>query len=139
MNRYDRFTGNPPRGRPGPYDRDLGARRGGSYGRDYRPASAGRPRPGYARDFEPGTRDRARSASRPEYGGDYWWLGERAYERNHRGGRYDERYRKFDETHHPRYSPVGGTYPAMGGRYRYRRPPAPLREERWFSDWTRWF
>jgi hypothetical protein len=68
---------------------------------------------------------------------DDWWLG------GHHPGRYDEAYdrafREFDERHHPRYSPVGGTYHAMGGSYQYRRPPRPLRDDMWFSDWTRWF
>ena len=54
-------------------------------------------------------------------------------------GPYDRGYQEFDRQSHPRYSPIGGTYPAMGGRYAYHRPPRPLREDTWFSDWTRWF
>jgi len=80
---------------------------------------------------------RARSGNRGGYDGDYWWLGERAFEQNRE--RYDERYRRFNEETRPRFSPVGGTYQAMGGDLPYRRTPGPLREERWFSDWTRWF
>lgn len=96
---------------------DYGHRRGGGYWRgDW---SASRP---------PETRGGHR---------DDWWLG------GHHPGRYDESYdrafREFDERHHPRYSPVGGTYHAMGGSYQYRRPPRPLRDDMWFSDWTRWF
>ena len=72
---------------------------------------------------------------------DEWWLGghhparyDRAFDRP-----YDRAYREFDARHHPHFSPIGGTYPAMGGAYQYRRPPRPLRDEMWFSDWTRWF
>lgn len=79
-----------------------------------------------------------------EYGGepapgarDDWWLAGR------RPGRYDESYdrayRDFEERNRPHFSPVGGTYRAMGGAYDYHRPPRPLRDEMWFSDWTRWF
>lgn len=71
-----------------------------------------------------------------EGGGDYWWMGERAYPRD-RG--YDPEYRRFDRENRPQYSPIGGMYHAMGGEYRYGRPPRPLREDTWFSDWTRWF
>jgi hypothetical protein len=71
-------------------------------------------------------------------GRDDWWLG------GHLPGRYahdyyDRAYREFDRRHHPHYSPVGGTYAAMGGAMRYGRPPRPLRDDAWFSDWTRWF
>jgi hypothetical protein len=77
--------------------------------------------------------------ARSRYGGDYWWLGERETERNARPRMYDEAYRRFSESHHPRFTPVGGMYPAMGGSYSRHRPPRPLREPMWFSDWTRWF
>lgn len=70
-------------------------------------------------------------------GRDEWWLG------GHHPGRYDETYdrayQEFDQQNRPRYSPVGGTYSAMGGSYRYRGAPRPLRDDMWFSDWTRWF
>lgn len=94
----------------------------GGYGGDF---AASRPAR-YGRDF----------GRTPRYGGDYWWIGERAYPQ---GASYDDAYREFDRQHHPRYSPVGGMYHAMGGEYRYRRPPSPLRDGHWFSDWTRWF
>jgi hypothetical protein len=115
---------------------DRAGYQGGSYGtpvgRGYRGEEAG----GRSRADWEGAR---RQESRPGYGGDYWWLGERAYERERSRERYDDRYRRFNEATRPRYSPVGGNYHAMGGEYQYRRPPGPLREERWFSDWTRWF
>ena len=73
------------------------------------------------------------------YGRDYWWIGEHALGREGQSGRYDDRYQRFDRESHPRYSPVGGMYHAMGGQYMYDRAPRPLREDTWFSDWTRWF
>src|SRR5690606_3435932 len=73
-----------------------------------------------------------------DYGADYWWLGERAFDRYARDASYDESYRRFSATHHPRFTPVGGMYPAIGGYYAAHRP-RPLREPTWFSDWTRWF
>lgn len=73
------------------------------------------------------------------YGNDYWWLGEHELRRRGRLGGYDQSYRRFSEDTHPRYSPVGGMYPPFGGRYLARNPPRPLRENTWFSDWTRWF
>jgi hypothetical protein len=91
----------------------------------------------YLRSQDSDRSSRDRSGNRAGHGGDYWWLGERAFEPDRE--RYDDRYRRFNEQTRPRYSPVGGTYHAMGGDYPYRRTPGPLREERWFSDWTRWF
>jgi hypothetical protein len=76
---------------------------------------------------------------RPPYGRDYWWLGEREMERHAGAQGYDDAYRRFSESHHPRFTPVGGMYPAMGGSYSTHRPPRPLREPMWFSEWTRWF
>jgi hypothetical protein len=93
---------------------------------------------GYSEDYARRGRG-GREASRQGYEGDYWWLGERAYARERARESYDEGYRRFNEETRPRYSPVSGNYHAMGGEYQYRRPPEPLREERWFSDWTRWF
>jgi hypothetical protein len=112
---------------PGMYDvRGYGAdfNRGGFNG--------GRRGRGYGREMmgRRGARDS---------GGDYWWLGEHELRRRGVREEYDEAFRRFDEENHPRYSPVGGNYHAMGGSYQYRRPPGPLREETWFSDWTRWF
>lgn len=52
---------------------------------------------------------------------------------------YDQWYREFDRATRPRISPVGGTYPAMGGGYRYGRTPRPLADVRPTSEWTRWF
>lgn len=84
-------------------------------------------------------RPRGAGEERGGYGGDYWWLGERAFDHRRERTAYDDAYARFDKENRPRYSPVGGNYHAMGGEYSYRRPPEPLREERWFSDWTRWF
>ena len=70
--------------------------------------------------------------------GDEWWLGGH-HPGGYGGDYYDRAYREFDRQHHPRYSPVGGTYAGMGGSLRYGRTPRPLREDMWFSDWTRWF
>jgi hypothetical protein len=100
------------------YDRGFRGERSG-YDRGYRAGGGGRPRGGY--------------------GGDYWWLGERAFDQDRARSPYDAWYRRFEEENRPRFSPVGGNYHAMGGEYMSRRPPEPLREERWFSDWTRWF
>lgn len=77
-------------------------------------------------------------SSRP-YGRDYWWLGEREMERQGLRGRYDENFRRFSEENRPRFSPVGGMYPPMGGRFAAGNAPRPLREHGHFSDWTRWF
>ena len=107
------------RSRPRGYPGDRGGRGPMGYGRDYGPA---------------GPRPRASS-----YSGDFWWLGEHELRRRGALGSYDRFYTEFDRQSHPRYSPVGGTYAAMGGRYAYHRPPRPLREDTWFSDWTRWF
>ena len=103
---------------------DYGYRRGGRYDEQR----------GYGAHRGPG--DPPRQQARDE-----WWLGghhparyDRTYDRP-----YDRAYRAFDARHHPHFSPIGGTYPAMGGAYQYRRPPRPLRDEMWFSDWTRWF
>lgn len=99
---------------------------GGGYGGDY----------GRGRGSRYGGEYGTRGQQPRRYGGDYWWLGERAFPQP---ASYDDAYRDFDREHHPRISPVGGMYHAMGGEYGYRRPPRPLREETWFSDWTRWF
>ncbi len=128
--RGDRFGGRYPQGRDGysgggrnGYDREMR----GSYGRDqHRP-------PSYDRDFAPG------GPSQRRYGGDYWWIGEHEFRGRGRPGPYDDAYRRFSAEHHPRFSPVGGMYPPVGGRYASEGPPRPLREYRHFSDWTRWF
>ena len=39
--------------------------------------------------------------------------------------RYEEAYRRFESRPHPHYTPVGGMYPAMGGRLRLRPGPRP--------------
>ncbi len=75
----------------------------------------------------------------PRYGADYWWLGEREMERQGHHTPYDAGYVRFQDETHPRFSPVGGMYPPMGGSYARRRPPRPLRESMHFSDWTHWF
>ena len=93
----------------------------------------------YRPGFQGGSSGIPNRSSGRRYGGDYWWLGEREMIRNSPPTHYDEAYRRFNAESHPRYSPVGGNYPAMGGSYAYGRPPRPLREETWFSDWTRWF
>jgi hypothetical protein len=80
-----------------------------------------------------------RHASRRPYGVDYWWLGEREVQRQGYASAYDEAYRRFSAATRPRFSPVGGMYPAVSGSYTARRWPRPLREPTRFSDWTRWF
>jgi hypothetical protein len=99
--------------------------------------SGSRPWTGGYREGYQGGSGGIRTGSRPVGSRDEWWLG------GHRQGRYsrdyDDAYQRFDQQNRPRYSPVGGTYTAMGGEYRYGRPPAPLRDGQWFSDWTRWF
>lgn len=151
MNRYDRgyrrggFQGgswsDPYGGMTGvPYDRQSGQRPGvGGYRDGYQGGSGGMRtggRGGYGGDYQ-GDSGATRMGGRPGRTGDEWWLG------GHHPGRYDEEYdrayQEFDRQNRPRFSPVGGTYAAMGGQYQYRRAPRPLREDTWFSDWTRWF
>lgn len=147
-NRY-RNAGGTMRSRRYDYDvRDYRPRGDGGrfrYGGDYRggrqydsemrgrPLRAqGGPSP-YDREFRPG------AGAPRRYGGDYWWIGEHEFRGRDRPGTYDEAYRRFSKEHHPRFSPVGGMYPSMGGRYATEGPPRPLREYTHFSDWTRWF
>lgn len=143
---WDWYDG-PRRGGPRGPERVEGLGRGG--GRGSRGGSGDRPwvggyRPGYqggsggipTSGGMPPSPPRGRPSG---YDGDYWWLGEHELRRQGRFGGYDEAYERFDRESHPRYSPVGGTYNAMGGRYAYNRPPRPLRDDTWFSDWTRWF
>lgn len=112
------------RGHGARYGADYGGRERGRYGRDFEA-----PR-GYGRDF----------GARRGHGRDDWWIGEHAMPR---GGRnpYDAAYGEEGdgERWHPRFSPVGGMYPSMGGRYAFQRAPRPLREPMRFSEWTRWF
>jgi hypothetical protein len=98
----------------------------------------GDPAVGQGRGEFSGGSVRERGPAPRGYGRDYWWLGEREMER--RGGRtsYDAGYHRFDEQTRPRFSPVGGMYPAMGGSASM-RPPRELRDPRHFSEWTRWF
>ena len=114
-------------------DAERGPRRGrGGYGGEYdRPM-----RGGGGRWMEAGP---ARPRFERGYGRDYWWLGEHELRRRGGFGRYDEAYERFSERTHPRFSPVGGMYPPMGGRHFSTHPPRPIRENTWFSDWTRWF
>ena len=87
--------------------------------------------------YDRGLYDRPRRGY--DRGGDYWWLGEHELERRGYAPAYDDAYVRFAREARPRFSPVGGMYPAMGGRYAVGRPPRPLRENVRFSDWTRWF
>lgn len=75
------------------------------------------------------------------YAEDYWWLGEHALGHGRYGSDFadDERFRRFSQRTRPRYSPVGGMYPPMGGSFLEDRTPGPLRESTRFSEWTRWF
>jgi hypothetical protein len=73
------------------------------------------------------------------YGGDYWWIGEHAMRGYHPSRSYDDSYRRYGSDYRPRFSPVGGMYPAMGGYSSAGHVPPQLREYRHFSDWTRWF
>ena len=130
MSYYDR--GYRPRGGyPGAYG---GAGWGGPNRERYdRDRMGNRPRGG---GYDDPYRRGYRSGGGPA-GADEWWLG------GHHPGRYDREYdrayQEFDRMNRPRYSPVGGNYHAMGGSYMYGRPPRPLRDDMWFSDWTRWF
>jgi hypothetical protein len=118
--RYDQGYGTGGRGRQG--------RAGSAYDAGYRRPS----RDGYGRGLQGGSRGiRAR---RPEEE-DLWWLGNAGYDRSYVRGPHAEEWRAFDRAARPRYSPVGGMHSAMGSG----PPPAPLRYDRWFSEWTRWF
>jgi hypothetical protein len=154
MTRYDSGYHRTPRPASGDWANPGGGRRGmrsdrydsgyrpwvGGYREGYQGGSSGVPTGrGYYAAEGTGGGQQERSRDRGGYGGDYWWLGERAYAEQRSRQSYDEAYRRFNEQTRPRFSPVGGNYHAMGGEYQYRRPPGPLREERWFSDWTRWF
>ncbi len=114
---------------------------GRNAGRGYRSGPGERPWVGgYREGYQGGSGGIPTSRGLPpEYDRDYWWLGEHEMRRHPRYHQYDRGYQRFDERNHPRYSPVGGTYGAMGGEYAYHRPPRPLRDDTWFSDWTRWF
>ncbi len=119
---YDRARG---------YDRPwTGGYRGGFQG-----GSEGIPAGGGRRwGTEPARAEEGRGRGR-----DLWWLGYHGYAEDYRPGPYDEQYRAFHQRSHPRFSPIGGMYPAMGGEYARRGPRARLSYDRWFSDWTRWF
>jgi hypothetical protein len=86
-----------------------------------------------------GAYDQGMRRSSGGYGWDYWWIGERAMPQPRYGADYDRAYRNFDESHRPRFSPVGGMYPHVGNGYAPGSMPRPIREGTWFSDWTRWF
>ncbi|HET7322382.1 MAG TPA: hypothetical protein VFI96_07815 [Longimicrobiaceae bacterium] len=92
---------------------------------------------GYQPGYQGGSGAIPTRGARAERYGDDWWLA--SHRPGRYGGEYEREYRAFDRQHHPRFSPVGGTYPAMGGRFRYGRLPRPLRDDEWFSDWTHWF
>lgn len=92
-----------------------------------------RGRPGYDRGY------RAGSPSSGGYGRDYWWIGERAMQRQGRPVGYDQSYRRFSRQTRPRFSPVGGMYGPVGGWTMAGNTPEPLREYRHFNEWTRWF
>jgi hypothetical protein len=134
MNRYDRGYGGGAGNRGPDWARPNGDIRGGRYRR-----GPGADRPlvgGYREGYQGGSGGiRTRGARQAPYARDYWWMGARGA----RGGGYDQAYRGFDRANQPQYSPVAGTYAAMGGQYRYNRPPRQLRDDHWFSDWTRWF
>lgn len=129
----------------GGYDRNAGYY-GGS-GRNLSPRGGGRggygERPwtgGYRRGYQGGSGG-IPTGPTPRGGGyggrDSWWTG--GPDRGRETSSYDRAYLEFHERSHPRYSPVGGNYHAMGGSYTRGRMPRPLREDQWFSDWTRWF
>lgn len=118
-----------PRGRGG-YDRGFER----EYDRSFQRPGVGGYRGGYQ-----GGSGGIPTGGHPSGGRDYWWIGEHAYGRSDVDRGYDARFRAFDRDTHPRYSPVGGMHAAMGGEYRYRQPPRPLRDDTWFSEWTRWF
>jgi hypothetical protein len=139
MARYDRgYDGRG--GYRGPAYAGFG-RRGPRGDRGYRYDRGGRPwEGGYRPYYRTGPGGAPTSGRRPpSYDRDFWWLGEHELNRQGYFDRPDRAFAEFDRHAHPRYSPVGGTYAAMGGSYAYHRPPRPLREDSWFSDWTRWF
>ncbi len=124
------------------YDRDDDRARGydrpwtGGYRQGFQGGTEGVPVGGGRRW---GTERPDAGEGRRERGQDLWWLGYHGYDRQYRPTRYDEMYRQFHETAHPRFSPIGGMHSAMSGSYVRRGPPRPLAYDRWFSDWTRWF
>ncbi|CAN5597729.1 hypothetical protein BH24GEM3_BH24GEM3_02910 [soil metagenome] len=141
-NRYDRFFayGEPDTGR------FTGPQHAGS-GRDYgrtrdREARAERPWVGgYREGYQGGsggvpTRASGRGG---RAGGDLGRTESRAYDYDHGQGSYDRWYREFDAATRPRFSPVGGMHPAMGGSYVRQGERRPLGYDRWFNEWTRWF
>jgi hypothetical protein len=76
---------------------------------------------------------RRRGREREHHPGRPWWA--------HGPSGYDERAGMRPappEGWRPRYSPVGGMQPGYAGGYD-RDLPRDLRDERWFSDRTRWF
>lgn len=73
----------------------------------------------------------------PRYGRDYGRTGGGHPDLSHRI-RYGTDYDTRPEDFRPRYSPVGGMAPAMGGEYKYRGDRAwPY--DRWFNEWSRRF
>ena len=134
MPRYDRGF----RSRHAPWGGDWSDSGGGyGWGAFGRRDPGDRPRVGGYREGYQGGSGGMRTGGGPTPGRDEWWLG------GHYPGRYgrdyDRAYQDFDRQNRPRFSPVAGNYHAMGGSYARGRPPRPLREDAWFSDWTRWF
>jgi hypothetical protein len=119
------WGGMPHGGRSG-YDRQM---RGGYDRADFLGGSP---------DFRGGPHG-GNAGNRQRYGGDYWWIGEHETQRRGRGRSYDEAYARFDRQNRPRFSPVGGMHPAMGGSQITRRLQRPLRDSARTSEWTRWF
>lgn len=142
MARYDRGYDYGRGYRTGGWSDPWGGRPDGAYPRRF---AGERPRVGGYDGFQGGSGGIVTGGGRggngrgSGYGRDYWWLGSHGIPEGGRSGVYDRAYRDLDRQSHPRFSPVGGTYAAMGGQYAYHRPPRPLREDTWFSDWTRWF
>jgi hypothetical protein len=98
------------------YDRDFRTRR---YGQDYRGGGYG-----------------GGEYSGQERGGRYVRGARGGYDRGYHG--YDREYREDLERNRPRFSPVGGMAPTMGGSYVTRGNRAwPY--DRWFNEWSRWF
>jgi hypothetical protein len=52
----------------------------------------------------------------------------------------EEAYRRFNRATRPRYRPIGGVHPAMGGEYKYRGASHPgTGYDGWYNRRTRWF
>ncbi|HEX2095504.1 MAG TPA: hypothetical protein VHG28_24120 [Longimicrobiaceae bacterium] len=108
-------------------------------------------RAGYDRDYRSGPRYGGYGRGNPSIDrGDQGYMGgggeyDPRYVRGARGGYdrgyhgYDREYREDLERNRPRYSPVGGMNPAMGGSAAMDRGRGRGYDGGWFNRWSRWF